>query len=110
MASEQKQTPEITSALQASEKALKYSTFEEARDVLNHMAHVKMVMNSHKGDITKVPNPELTAGLANEVAELRAALDESDLTHVIEEAADVMNFTLAIVQQALNNYRGRKWN
>ena len=48
--------------------------------------------------------------LAEQVAELVDAADEDDLRHVIEEAADVHNFLVALVHQAIARYRGRKKN
>lgn len=111
MVSELKPTPGTLSALQANEKVLKYSTFEEARDVLNHMAHLKMSMNSHKGDIVDfAKNKEaLEDAMSDELHELFAAIqNEADLMHIIEEAADVQNYLLAAVQRAIIDYRTRK--
>ena len=49
-------------------------------------------------------------GHGRTVAELVDAADEDDLRHVIEEAADVHNFLVALVHQAIARYRGRKKN
>jgi NTP pyrophosphatase (non-canonical NTP hydrolase) len=48
--------------------------------------------------------------LEEEVHELAEALtdDSENLVHIIEEAADVQNYLIAIVHQAVTKYRNRK--
>lgn len=97
-------------ANQICESSPKYSTFEEARDVINHMAHVKMVMNSHKGDIVEFATNinRLIDQLQDETDELADAIRKDELISIIQEAADVQNYLLATVQSAINRYRSRK--
>ena len=84
--------------------------YDETFAVIRDMAKVKMVMNSHKGRIEDLPPKEILDLLYGEVAELVDAADEDDLRHVIEDAADVHNFLVALVHQAIARYRGRKKN
>ncbi|AZS06525.1 nucleotide pyrophosphohydrolase [Alteromonas phage ZP6] len=82
--------------------------YEETKRILNDMASVKMAMNSHKGDIEDKPDAELIAMLKGEVHELSRAVAKGDLMDILQEAADVQNFLLAIVHQQIQRYRGRK--
>lgn len=82
--------------------------YQEAQDIINAMAQVKMTMNAHKGKIEDCDSDVIVSLLEDEAAELAAALKEDNLMHIIEEAADVQNFLLALVQQALVKYRTRK--
>lgn len=82
--------------------------YSEAQAIINKMAEVKMTMNAHKGRIEDCDTDDIKVMLYGEVEELEGALEEDDITHIIEEAADVQNFLLALVQQQLNRYRGRK--
>lgn len=84
------------------------ANYSEAQAIINKMAEVKMTMNAHKGKIEDVNPSAILELLGDEVEELGAALAGSSLIHIIEEAADVQNFLLAIVQQQLNAYRSRK--
>tara|TARA_Y100000034_G_scaffold136730_1_gene215295 strand:- start:3730 stop:3990 length:261 start_codon:yes stop_codon:yes gene_type:complete len=82
--------------------------YEEVARILNDMASVKMAMNSHKGKIEDIHPDEAVAMLQGELDELAEACNGSDLMHVIEEAADIQNFLLALVHQQLAKYRSRK--
>ncbi len=82
--------------------------YKEAAEILNSMAEVKMAMNNHKGKIEDAAHQSIMSALDNELEELSEALSDQDMIHIIEEAADVQNFLLALVQQQLNKYRSRK--
>ena len=82
--------------------------YDDAHSVIRDMANVKMTMNSHKGVIEDVNQTALMQMLRHEVKELAEALEEGNLLHIIEEAADVNNFLVALVQQQINKYRNRK--
>lgn len=82
--------------------------YADAQEVINSMAQVKMTMNSHKGNIEDIAPASLINLIRGEVEELKDAIAEDDLMHVIEEAADVQNFLLAVVHQQIEKYRGRK--
>ena len=82
--------------------------YDDAHNVIRDMANVKMTMNSHKGVIEDVNQTALIQMLRHEVKELAEALEEGNLLHIIEEAADVNNFLVALVQQQINKYRNRK--
>ena len=83
--------------------------YSEVQQIVSDMAKVKMAMNSHKGKIEKSSSRSLIGLLKQEVEELeQTLLSEEDLMHVIEEAADVQNFLLAIVHQQVIKYRSRK--
>ena len=82
--------------------------YDETLEVINNMAMVKMTMNSHKGAIEKV-DPEILIGLmGDEVKELHEAIMGDDMMHIIEEAADVLNFLVAVTYQQIEAYRSRK--
>lgn len=82
--------------------------YDDAHNVIRDMANVKMTMNSHKGVIEDLSPVVLMQALRHEVKELAEALEEGNLLHIIEEAADVNNFLVALVQQQINKYRNRK--
>lgn len=84
------------------------SKYEDIFEIIKHMAEVKMAMNSHKGQIEERDSNDILAMLHGEVKELCEAVEEGNLLHIIEEAADVHNFLVAIVQQATTRYRNRK--
>lgn len=79
--------------------------YADTRSVIENMASVKLAMNSHKGDIENMSREDLIKRLRGEVEEL----DEAEgMLHVIEEAADVYNFLLALVHKKVTGYRERK--
>lgn len=80
----------------------------ETKRILNDMASVKMAMNSHKGNIEDKADTEILSMLKGEVSELREAVAKGDLMDILQEAADVQNFLLAIAHQQISKYRGRK--
>lgn len=82
--------------------------YDDAHNVIRDMANVKMTMNSHKGVIEDLSPNVLMQSLRHEVKELAEALEEGNLLHIIEEAADVNNFLVALVQQQINKYRSRR--
>lgn len=86
------------------------SKYSDAVEAINAMASVKMTMNSHKGAIEDTAPLTLMELLHDEVDELRQAVNvgDSELMHIIEEAADVQNFLIAIVHQQIQKYRTRK--
>ena len=83
--------------------------YSETKEIINNMASVKMAMNSHKGSI-EVMEPDVVMQLmVDEVHELQRAVDNPvSLINIIEEAADVQNFLIALVHRAVNQYRTRK--
>ena len=83
--------------------------YDETIEVISNMAKVKMTMNSHKGSIEDCTPLTILLMLREEVDELQSAIGaEEDLMHVIEEAADVMNFLVAVTHQQIEKYRTRK--
>lgn len=83
--------------------------YDDAREVINRMADVKMAMNRHKGRIEDVDVGQLLELMENEHTELYEAItDNRGMLAVIEEAADIQNFLLALVQKQLDKYRNRK--
>ena len=87
---------------------MKSNKYEETVEILNNMAKVKMAMNAHKGDIEVVDPMVILQRTFDELKELEEAMNEKDLMHIIEEAADVQNFLIAVVHQQIQRYRGRK--
>lgn len=79
--------------------------YADTRSVIENMAKVKMAMNSHKGDIEDSSVNEIRAMLSDEITEL---FEAEEIIHVIEEAADVQNFLLALVHKKIKEYRNRK--
>lgn len=84
--------------------------YKDTFDVINQMAMVKMAMNRHKGNIENNETSAIIEMLRAEVEELSQATKEPDILHIIEEAADVMNFLVAVTHQQIERYRGRKEN
>lgn len=83
--------------------------YQDTLDVINQMAMVKMAMNRHKGKIEDVSSVEIIAMLRGEVDELaKAVASHHGTINVIEEAADVMNFLVALTHQQIEQYRHRK--
>ena len=83
--------------------------YAEAIEVINKMASVKMTMNAHKGDIEDADSLRIVQALNREFEELaETVMTEENLMHVIEEAADIHNFLIALVHQQINKYRTRK--
>ena len=87
---------------------MKNNKYEETVEILNNMAKVKMAMNAHKGDIEVQDPMKILQQTFNELKELEEAMGEKDLIHIIEEAADVQNFLIAVVHQQVERYRSRK--
>lgn len=85
--------------------------FDEVEQIISDMAKVKMSMNSHKGDISKLTfvakNGQFSL-LREELEELEQALEGGDYMNIIEEAADLHNYLLAAVYRATEEYRNRK--
>lgn len=79
--------------------------YADTRSVIENMAKVKMAMNSHKGDIEDSSVSEIRDMLSDEITEL---FEAEEIIHVIEEAADVQNFLLALVHKKIKEYRNRK--
>jgi len=82
--------------------------YAEATEVINKMAEVKMMMNAHKGNIEDVESHMLLDAMANEMEELAEGIRSGDMINIIEEAADIHNFLIGLVQQQLDRYRSRK--
>ena len=83
--------------------------YDETIEVISNMAKVKMAMNSHKANIEDKPAGQILSFMRGEVDELQNAIgNEKDLMHIIEEAADVMNFLVALTHQQIEKYRTRK--
>lgn len=84
------------------------SRYDETFEITVNMAKVKMAMNSHKGNIEDC-DPRQTITMAKEeLDELLAAIEEGNYLNIIEEVADVLNFSIAASYNALQKYRGRK--
>ena len=84
------------------------SKYKDTYEVLVHMANTKMVMNSHKGNIENIPTNVLITKAIDELMELEQAISSGNTIHVIEEAADVTNFVVAAVHNAIQSYRGKR--
>lgn len=84
------------------------SKYAEAEAIIRDMARVKMTLNSHKGRIEDVDPRILIGRLKDEVEELEEAIKSKNIIDVLEEAADVQNYVLAVVQKQLDKYRSRK--
>ncbi len=82
--------------------------YDETTDILANMAKVKMEMNAHKGGIEDIPEDDLVHMMKDEITELVDAIESEDITHIIEECADVLNFLTAIAHQQITRYRSRK--
>lgn len=82
--------------------------YTEATEVINKMAEVKMTMNAHKGSIEDVDPTVLIQLMRQEIEELESAVDNDDMLNIIEEAADIQNFLLGLIQQQMNKYRSRE--
>ena len=82
--------------------------YDETLEVINQMAMVKMQMNAHKGAIEEGHPDRIVEMMRAEVLELSDAIHEGNIMHVIEEAADVMNFLVAVTHQQIEAYRSRK--
>lgn len=84
------------------------SKYTEATEVINRMAELKMTMNAHKGNIEDIPSDNLMKMLKYELDELDTALADENMINIIEEAADIQNFLIGLVQQQIDRYRSRK--
>ena len=83
--------------------------YDDTLDVINHMAMVKMAMNQHKGKIEDLDPEQILTLLRGEVDELEGAINGAGPSvRVIEEAADCMNFLVAIVHKRIDKYRNRQ--
>jgi len=82
--------------------------YDETIEILANMSKVKMAMNAHKGDIEKCDPMHIYNMLLEEVNEVGEAIGEENLMHIIEEAADAMNFLVALTHQQIEKYRTRK--
>jgi len=82
--------------------------YEETKDLIAHMAAVKMRMNSHKALIEDNETGWLMIKLQEEVEEFQQAIDSEGYMNILEEAADIHNYVMAIVHQQVYKYRNRK--
>tara|TARA_R110001606_G_C15052987_1_gene613754 strand:+ start:236 stop:508 length:273 start_codon:yes stop_codon:yes gene_type:complete len=82
--------------------------YAETKQIINDMASVKMAMNSHKGKIENAEAGEILALMQHEMDELREAINSASLMDILQEAADVQNFLVALIQQQVIKYRSRK--
>lgn len=82
--------------------------YEETKKILNDMASIKMAMNSHKGDIEDIHPSAILSALQGELEELMEAVTEENMMDILQEAADVQNFLVALVHQQIEKYRNRK--
>jgi NTP pyrophosphatase (non-canonical NTP hydrolase) len=82
--------------------------YAATKEILSNMASIKMEMNSHKGSIENIDSMTLVALLGDEVAELREAVAKENMLHILEEAADVMNYLTALIHKETHKYRNRK--
>jgi|APSaa5957512576_1039674.scaffolds.fasta_scaffold225388_2 hypothetical protein len=84
--------------------------FDEIWSIVMAMAKAKLWMNSHKGAITDISSAELIIMAKGELDELCVALEDGTYMEIIEEVADVLNFTTAAAYGAVDKYRNRKNN
>jgi hypothetical protein len=85
------------------------NSYEEEYKILTAMANAKMVMNAHKGNIEDMDISEMVRLAMGELEELeQAAKSSTHHTHIVEEAADVLNFLVAIVSKTVTGYRARE--
>lgn len=83
--------------------------YAETKEILSNMAAVKMDMNSHKGSIEDVDPEILLKLMRDEIVEIeQAVINENNMILIIEEAADTMNYLVALVHQQIEKYRSRK--
>jgi NTP pyrophosphatase (non-canonical NTP hydrolase) len=82
--------------------------YEETKDLIAHMAAVKMRMNSHKALIEENSSEWLMQKLREEIEEFQQAIDGEGYMNILEEAADIHNYVMAIVHQQVHKYRNRK--
>ena len=91
------------------ENKWEHGQYDDAFEAIKLVAKAKMVLNYHKGDIAKNSTIDIIKMLRDEVDELQNAIgNEGNLMHIIEEAADVHNFLVALVHQQIEKYRTRK--
>ena len=81
------------------------SKYADTHAIIENMARVKLAMNSHKGNIEDMGELEILNLMKAEMDEL---VEAESLIHIIEEAADVYNFLLALVHKKTTEYRERK--
>ena len=82
--------------------------YDEALEIVVAMSKVKMTLNSHKGRIERCTGAQIRDMGKAEFDELYFAMLNDEHIKTIEEAADVLNFAVAAVQQAIHSYRHRK--
>lgn len=82
--------------------------YDEAYEITVMMAKVKMSMNKHKGDIEN-KDPKLVIEMAKiELDELAVAIERGDYINIIEEVADVLNFSIAASYMAIKAYKEKR--
>ena len=84
------------------------SKYDEINDLIRKMAEIKMQMNAHKGQIEDKNPRDILQMMGDEITELSDAIASKDYMSIIEEAADIHNFLVAVVRQQVDLYRGRK--
>lgn len=82
--------------------------YAQTKELMDAMAHVKMLMNSHKHQIEENDTEFLLDKLAEEVAELKEAVHTGNYMHIIEEAADIHNYLVGLVHKEIGRYQIRK--
>lgn len=82
--------------------------YDDTYQAVVNMAKVKMIMNKHKGKIEDCPIDTIIEKAVDELTELASACEKGDYLNIIEEVADVLNFTIAAAHVAMNGYRDRK--
>lgn len=83
---------------------------DEGIDVLVKAMRFKLAVNAHKGDIGELPPAKAIELLMKEVEELREAVSRGNRVDMMLEAADVCNFALAAVMNALAAERNKQRN
>ena len=82
--------------------------YEETIDAICNASRLKMLINSHKGDIEQL-DPKTAIGLAKgELDELLEAMEADNYEKAITECGDVMNFIISVGYNAIEGYRRRK--
>jgi hypothetical protein len=82
--------------------------YDEAMQMICNAARFKMTLNSHKGDIERLPVDKAVELCKGELQELLDASSSGDNEKALVECADAFNFIVAIAVQATEQYRSRK--
>ena len=82
--------------------------YEETINAICNASRLKMIINSHQGDIEQIEAEEVVKLAKGELDELLTAFNEGNWEKAITECGDVMNFIISLGYNAIENYRRRK--